>query len=224
VSPEGSTAAPFDLDETDRLLATTRAVRRRLDLSRPVPRDVVLDCLRLAVQAPTASNSQQWRWVVVDDPDTRRALGDLYRRMADRYLRAYEVAGATAQTERVLASANYLADVMADVPMLVVPCIKGRLADVAPALAAGFYGSIFPAVWSFQLALRSRGLGTCLTTLHLAHEAEARDLLGIPDDVTQVALLPVAYTTGDDFSPARRPPVEQITYWNRWPDPRDRDR
>jgi nitroreductase len=152
------------------------------------------------------------------------ALGDLYRRMADRYLRAYEVAGATAQTERVLASANYLADVMADVPMLVVPCIKGRLADVAPALAAGFYGSIFPAVWSFQLALRSRGLGTCLTTLHLAHEAEARDLLGIPDDVTQVALLPVAYTTGDTFSPARRPPVEQITYWNRWPDPRDRDR
>ena len=210
--------APFDLEETDRLLATTRAVRRRLDLDRPVPRDVVLECLRLAVQAPTASNAQQWRWLVVDDPETRRALGDLYKRMADRYLRAYDVPGATAQTERVLSSANYLADIMADVPMLVVPCIKGRLEHTAPALAAGFYGSIFPAVWSFQLALRSRGLGTCLTTLHLAHEAEAAELLGIPDDVTQVALLPVAYTTGGDFSPAARPPVERITYWNRWPD------
>ena len=178
----------------------------------------MLECLRLAVQAPTASNGQGWRWVVIDDPDTRRGLGDLYGRMADRHLRAYRVAGASPQTERVLASANLLADIIAEVPMLVVPCITGRLADPAPALAASFYGSIIPAVWSFQLALRSRGLGSCFTTLHLAAEAEARDLLAIPDDVTQVALLPVAHTTGGDFSPARRPPVEDITYWNRWPD------
>ena len=122
------------------------------------------------------------------------------------------------QTKRVLDSAEYLAGVMGDAPVLVIPCIKGRLDDAAPALAASFYGSILPAVWSFQLALRSRGLGSCFTTLHLAHEAEARELLAIPDDVTQVALLPVAYTVGDDFSPARRGPVENITYWNRWPD------
>ena len=209
----------FDLGETDRLLATTRSVRRRLDLDRPVPRDVVLDCIRLSVQAPTASNGQGWRWVVVDDPDTRHALGDLYRRMADRYLSTYEVPGASAQTERVLSGARYLASVIGEVPMLVVPCIEGRLTTTAPALAAGFYGSIIPAVWSFQLALRSRGLGSCFTTLHLAHEAEAAALLGIPDDVTQVALLPVAYTTGDDFAPADRAPVETVTYWNRWPDP-----
>jgi nitroreductase len=208
----------FDLGQTDRLLATTRSVRRRLDLTRPVPRDVVLECLRLAVQAPTASNGQRWRWVVVDDPATRRALGDIYRRMGERYLRGYDVPEASTQTERVLASANHLADIITEVPMLVVPCITGRLESTAPALAASFYGSIVPAIWSFQLALRSRQLGSCFTTLHLAHEAEARDLLGIPEDVTQVALLPVAYTTGGDFSPASRPPVEGITYWNRWGD------
>jgi nitroreductase len=208
----------FDLGQTDRLLATTRSVRRRLDLTRPVPRDVVLECLRLAVQAPTASNGQRWRWVVVDDPATRRALGDIYRRMGERYLRGYDVPEASTQTERVLASANYLADILSEVPVLVVPCITGRLESTAPALAASFYGSIVPAIWSFQLALRSRQLGSCFTTLHLAHEAEARDLLGIPEDVTQVALLPVAYTTGGDFSPAVRPPVEGITYWNRWQD------
>jgi nitroreductase len=208
----------FDLGQTDRLLATTRSVRRRLDLTRPVPRDVVLDCLRLAVQAPTASNGQRWRWVVVDDPATRRALGDIYRRMGERYLRGYDVPEASTQTERVLASANYLADIMTEVPMLVVPCITGRLESTAPALAASFYGSIVPAIWSFQLALRSRQLGSCFTTFHRAHEAEARDLLGIPEDVTQVALLPVAYTTGGDFSLAVRPPVEGITYWNRWGD------
>jgi nitroreductase len=208
----------FDLGQTDRLLATTRSVRRRLDLTRPVPRDVVLECLRLAVQAPTASNGQRWRWVVVDDPATRRALGDIYRRMGERYLRGYDVPEASTQTDRVLASANHLADIITEVPMLVVPCITGRLESTAPALAASFYGSIVPAIWSFQLALRSRQLGSCFTTLHLAHEAEARDLLGIPEDVTQVALLPVAYTTGGDFSPASRPPVEGITYWNRWGD------
>jgi nitroreductase len=208
----------FDLGQTDRLLASTRSVRRRLDLTRPVPRDVVLECLRLAVQAPTASNGQRWRWVVVDDPATRRALGDIYRRMGERYLRGYDVPEASTQTDRVLASANHLADIITEVPMLVVPCITGRLESTAPALAASFYGSIVPAIWSFQLALRSRQLGSCFTTLHLAHEAEARDLLGIPEDVTQVALLPVAYTTGGDFSPASRPPVEGITYWNRWGD------
>lgn len=215
---EHEVTGEFDLGQTDRLLATTRSVRRRLDLTRPVPRDVVLECLRLAVQAPTASNGQRWRWVVVDDPATRRALGDIYRRMGERYLRGYDVPEASTQTDRVLASANHLADIITEVPMLVVPCITGRLESTAPALAASFYGSIVPAIWSFQLALRSRQLGSCFTTLHLAHEAEARDLLGIPEDVTQVALLPVAYTTGGDFSLAVRPPVEGITYWNRWGD------
>jgi nitroreductase len=206
----------FDLDQTDKLLATTRSVRRRLDLDRPVPRDVLLECVRLAVQAPTGGNAQTWRWLIVDDPDTKAELGRIYQQMGSRYLASYRGDDMTDQTIRVLDSADYLAEVLGQVPAMVIPCIKGRLADISPVMAASFYGSIIPAVWSFQLALRSRGLGTCFTTLHLAHEAEAAALLGIPDDITQVALLPVAYTTGDDFKPATRGPVERITYFNQW--------
>jgi nitroreductase len=206
----------FDLDQTDRLLSTTRSVRRRLDLERPVDRDTILDCIRLAVQAPTGGNAQGWRWLVVDDTDTIAGLGDIYRRMGDRYLSSYRRGDMTDQTNRVLDSAEYLAQVLDRVPAMVIPCIKGRLTDSSPVSAAAFYGSIIPAIWSLQLALRSRGLGSCFTTLHLAHEAEARELLGIPDDITQVALLPVAYTKGDDFSPAARGPVEHITYFNQW--------
>jgi nitroreductase len=116
----------------------------------------------------------------------------------------------------VLDSAEFLAGILGKVPAMVIPCIKGRLTDTSPVTASSFWGSIIPAIWSFQLALRSRGLGSCFTTLHLAHEAEARELLGIPDDITQAALLPVAYTAGDDFKPAERGPVEHITYFNRW--------
>jgi nitroreductase len=206
----------FDLAETDRLLSTTRAVRKRLDLDRPVEREVLLECIRLAVQAPTGGNAQTWRWLILDDPDVIAALGDVYRRMGERYLAAYRTGEMTDQTNRVLDSADYLAEIMGRVPAMVIPCIKGRLDNTAPIIASGFYGSIVPAAWSFQLAARSRGLGTCYTTLHLAHEAETRELLGIPDDITQVALLPVAYTKGDDFKPAARGPVEHITYFNRW--------
>jgi nitroreductase len=206
----------FDLDQTDKLLATTRSVRRRLDLDRPVERDVLLECVRLAVQAPTGGNAQTWRWLIVDDDDTKAELGRIYQRMGERYLASYRGDEMTDQTIRVLDSADYLAEILGQVPAMVIPCIKGRLTDTSPVMAASFYGSIIPAVWSFQLALRSRGLGTCFTTLHLAHEAEAAELLGIPDDITQVALLPVAYTTGDEFKPAIRGPVERITYFNRW--------
>jgi nitroreductase len=211
---------PFDLTMTDELLATTRAVRRRLDLDRPVPRQVVLDCLSLAVQAPTGGNSQGWRWVVVDDPVQRAGLADLYRQGASTYLAQAGAAAAARgdqQTERVYDSAQYLADNLEKVPVLVIPCIEGRPQENAPAaMLAGLYGSIFPAVWSFQLALRARGLGSALTTLHLVHEQAAAALLGLPEHILQVALLPVGYTRGGDFKRANRPPVETITHWNRW--------
>jgi nitroreductase len=210
----------FDLAQTDLLLSTTRSVRKRLDLTRPVEPDVILECLRLAVQAPTGSNQQGWRWVVVTDPDVKASLADLYRRGGGEYLKAAEALAAEGQQRRVVSSAVYLADHLHEVPVLVVPCIIGRLGDDSGASAAGLYGSILPAVWSFQLALRSRGLGSTYTTLHLAHEAEAAELLGIPDHVTQAGLLPVAHTEGTDFRPAERPPVEGITYWNGWKQPR----
>ncbi len=211
---------PFQLDETDRLLSTTRAVRKRLDLQREVPREVLLECIGLSQQAPTGSNVQGWRWLIVTDADKRSALAELYRKSGKDYLSAgaeQAKQSGNAQTGRVLDSAVYLADNLEKVPVHVIPCLKGRLPDGVPsAMAAGYFGSIFPAIWSFQLALRSRGLGTVITTLHLAHEREAAELLGIPDNITQCGLLPVAYTVGDEFKPATRRPPEHITHWNTW--------
>ena len=207
----------FDLSTTDELLATTRAVRKRLDLSRPVPRELINECLELAVQAPTGSNSQTWRWVVVDDADKRKALADLYKKGAEGYLTAAGEQTTDAQTQRVFTSAVYLMEHLHEVPVHLIPCVQGKPEDPVPlAMASGLYGSIYPAVWSFQLAARARGLGTALTTLHLLHAKEAAEILGLPDDVLQVALLPVAYTIGTDFKRAKRPPVADITHWNTW--------
>ncbi len=213
-------SAPFDLSVTDELLSTTRAVRRRLDLDRPVERDVILDCIRLSQQAPTGGNQQGWSWVVVTDPGKRKALAELYSASGDVYLpqaHAAAVEQGNGQTVRVYDSAMFLNDILADVPVHVIPCMQGRIPENADnATAASMYGSIFPAVWSFQIALRSRGLGSTLTTIHLFQEAEAAKLLGIPDDFSQVGLLPVAYTKGSDFKHAKRPDPESITHFDSW--------
>jgi nitroreductase len=228
------TIPPTYVEATDWLLSTTRAVRKRLDLDRPVEPEVILDCLRLAVQAPTGSNSQGWRWVVVTDPDKRAKIAEFYRSGGQAYLRRMAASAAAAaasgprtirdpgitpgprdaQMARVRDSSGYLLEVIDRVPVLVIPCIRGRITDIAD--AAGFFGSIHPAIWSFALALRSRGLGSVWTTFHLSHERETAELLGIPENVTQAALLPVAYTKGTDFQPADRRPVQEVTYWDSW--------
>lgn len=210
----------FDLSQTDALLSTTRAVRKRLDFDRPVPDDVLLECLQLAVQAPTGSNRQGWRWMVIRDADKRAALADIYRRAGGDYLKAAAAdAESGTQVGRVMDSANFLAENLQRVPVMVIPLVIGRLEGPDAGSAAGLYGSIIPAMWSFQLALRSRGLGSCLTTLHLGLEAEAAELLEIPDHMTQAGLLPVAYTIGTDFKPASRGPVNEITYLDTYKNP-----
>jgi nitroreductase len=214
----------FDLAQVDALLSTTRAVRKRLDFDRDVPDDVLLECLQLAVQAPTGSNSQGWRWLVIRDQATKDALAELYRSAGGEYLAAAaEQADASTQSGRVTDSASFLAENLARSPVMVIPLIIGRIdgqgAAVSSGMAAGLFGSILPAMWSFQLALRSRGLGSCYTTLHLGLERQAAELLGIPDHITQAGLLPVAYTKGTDFKPAVRPPVESITYLDRYKQP-----
>ncbi|MEM7404426.1 MAG: nitroreductase family protein [Pseudomonadota bacterium] len=210
----------MDLAITDELLCTTRAVRKRLDLTRPVPDAVLQRCLEIALQAPTGSNRQGWRWLVVTDPDKRARLAEIYRRGADTYLNpALDEANAAGNRTdaRVFSSAIYLAEHLHEVPVHVIPCIVDHIGESRPGTAwAGLFGSIFPAVWSFQLALRARGLGSCITTLHLRHAEEAAELLGLPDDVLQVALLPVAYTLGTDFKPARRAPLDTVVHWNTW--------
>lgn len=210
----------FDLTQTDALLSTTRAVRKRLDLDREVPDDVLLECLQLAIQAPTGSNRQGWRWLVVRDAEKKKQLADIYRRAGGAYLaEAAKTVDAESQTGRVMDSANYLAQNLERVPVMVIPMIIGRLETADTNAAAGLFGSIIPAMWSFQLALRSRGLGSCYTTLHLGHEQEAAELLGIPEHMSQAGLLPVAYTKGTDFKGANREPVEEITYLDTYKNP-----
>jgi nitroreductase len=215
-----TTLVDFDLQSTDKLLSTTRAVRKRLDLTRPVPREIVTECLQLATQAPSGGNSQPWRFLVIDDPDVKLGIAELYRTGYGPYIEMQKAAVRAAggdDDSPVIRSSDFLAENLEKVPVMVIPCLLTRLpADASTADTAGFYGSILPAVWSFQLALRSRGLGSAFTTLHLLQEAEAAALLGIPDTVTQVAMLPVAYTTGGDFKPADRRPAGDVTYWNAW--------
>ncbi|MBM3596452.1 MAG: nitroreductase family protein [Alphaproteobacteria bacterium] len=211
----------FALRQTDALLSTTRAVRKRLDMDRPVPREVIEECLQLAVQAPTASNSQTWRWLVIDDADLRARIAEIYRTtLASSFFKEASHAAADrgdAQTASVYDSADWLADNIHNVPVFVIPCVEGRLEEGAPvALQASVFGSIYPAMWSFQLALRSRGLGSTLTTIHLFREKEVAEILGLPDTILQVALLPVAYTKGTNFKPAARGPISEITHWNGW--------
>jgi nitroreductase len=205
----------------DELLSTTRSVRKRLDLDRPVPLELVRECLDLALQAPTGSNAQGWHWMVVTDADLRRQIGDYYRRSYDRYREAREARTAKlgparqAVQARVSSSADYLAEKMGDVPVHVIACIAAG-AELPADNQAGLWGSLLPAAWSYQLAARARGLGTAWTTLHLAYEKEIAELLGIPAHVRQGVLLPTAYYTGKTFKPAPREPLDTVLHLDRW--------
>ena len=212
----------MDLATVDHLLTTTRVVRRRLDLSRPVEPEVVERCIEIALQAPTGSNAQGWHFVVVTDAEKRAALADLYRRAAAVVSQMYGENPfppgdlRAKQFPRMRESGMHFVTHLHDVPVLVVPCVEGRVENAGVLLQATVYGSILPAAWSFMLALRARGIGCAWTTNHLMYEAEAAPLLGLPKHITQVALLAVAYFTGEDFKPAQRLPAGERTHWNAW--------
>lgn len=213
----------------DELLTTTRAVRKRLDFDRPVSLDVIRECLEIALQAPTGSNAQGWQWVIVQDAAKRLAIADLYRKAWAIYpsmaASAHQVHAAdptmTEVQAKVVSSAEYLANNLEKAPVYLIPCISGRVEGIPAPMGvvaqASTYGSILPAVWNFMLAARARGLGTAWTTLHLFHEAEAAEILGIPyADITQCALIPIAYSKGTDFRPGPRKELDPILHVDRW--------
>ena len=223
------------LPEIDYLLTTTKSVRRRLDLTQPVPRQLLLECIEIGCFAPNASNAQEWHWVVIDDPILRRKVGEQYRKltvppvqqMLETKLSRGDDAGA-----RISRSILWLAEHMSEVPVIVIPCYdvsaaEARYLDLIPdptlreqrgadtyGMTSGMYASILPAVWNFQLALRSRGLGSVLTTAHQGDQAAMADILGLPSVWHQTCLIPVGFTIGESFSRSRRKPVEDIVVWN----------
>jgi nitroreductase len=210
----------------DELLSTTRAVRKRLDFGKPVGDDVLRECVSLALQSPSGSNNPTMQFVIVRDAAKRAAIGEIYRQcfamyqsMDGIYIRTIDKGSdeANAQQLRSADSADYLGEHMGDAPVLVLGCTLGR-ADNAPGLvAASLMANIQPALWSFMLAARARGLGTCWTTVGLMMEQQVAEVVGIPfDQVQQVALTPVAYTKGTDFKAAARPPADSVIHWDQW--------
>ncbi len=196
----------------DELLTTTRSVRKRLDLTRPVEPEVIDECLELALQAPSPGSGELWHFLVVTDPTQREALASVYRKSIDSLS-----SEAATIPSRIQDSAQYLTDHLHEVPVLIVPCIEGRTENIPAMRQATIWNSIMPAVWSFMLAARSRGLGTVLTTVHLVYEREAADVLGIPyERIMQTSLLPIAYTLGTSFKPAARKPLSSVLHRDRW--------
>ncbi|MFU8815465.1 MAG: nitroreductase family protein [Pseudomonadales bacterium] len=213
----------------DELLTTTRAVRKRLDFDRPVERQVLEECMQIALQAPSGSNAQGWQFIFVTDQDKRSRIAELYRQAFAGYAQSPMSAAAQhaddpsmAETQaRVMSSAQYLADNLHKAPVFFIPCSTGRIdalsGEGANLAQASTFGSVIPAAWSFMLAARARGLGTCWTTLHLMHERATAEILGIPyEQVTQVALIPVAYTRGTEFKPAPRKAMDDVVHFDSW--------
>ncbi|MEU2870206.1 nitroreductase family protein [Streptomyces olivoreticuli] len=206
----------------DELLTTTRSVRKRLDLTRPVPLELVKECIRVALQAPSGSNRQSWHWIVVTDAEQRAAIGRYYQRAVQAYLGSEGSCGSLypedaerhSAQKRVGNSVAHLGDRMGDVPVLVIPCLDAN--ETPEYNEAGKWGSIIPAAWSYMLAARARRLGTAWTTLHLMYEKEIAELLGLPEGIVQAALIPTAFSLGTDFRPAVRQPLEQVLHIDSW--------
>lgn len=209
----------FDIDEIDRLLTTTKQVRKRLDLSRAVPHEAVLECIEIANHAPMGGNLERNRWMIIDEAAKKERISEYFASVGRPYLAANLETRPDDRAQRVVDSAMFLVDHLAEVPTLVLSMRLDRPTFGPGASAAGYFGSVVPGIWSFQLAARARGIGSAWTTFHLEHEQAVAELLGIPPTVTQVCLLPVAYYTGDSFTSAPRRPAAEVTYLNEWKQP-----
>lgn len=189
---------------------TQRAMRRlKTD---PVPDELIWRLLDAAVKAPSGGNRQPWNFIVIRDADTKAKIAEHY---LDGWNSTYgpirEAAMASPATAKAFASADHLANHLAEAPVLIMATLDpGRTAPVTPPGA-----NVFPAVQNLLLAARALGLGATLTTVYRTHEAEVKQLLGIPDNVETMALIPIGYPAGK-FGPVMRAPAEKVVYWEKW--------
>ena len=218
-------SSPTTQSIVDQVLTATRNVRKRLDLTREVPRQVIEDCARVAMQAPIACNGFYPHFVVVADPAKRAAIAPIYKRSWDLHLPMpisvpnlhFDDPRHEAQQPRVTVSATYLAEHVADVPALVIPCISPRVDGMPMWIQACLWGSVLPQAWSFMLAARARGLASAWTQIHIQFEEEVAAILGINyAEVQQAAMIAVAYPLGEHFTPAYREPIEKFMHWDAW--------
>ncbi len=189
---------------------TQRAMRRlKPD---PVPDELIWKLLDAAVKAPSGANRQPWNFIVIRDPQTKAKIAEWY---LDGWNTAYgpfkQVAMATPAMAKTYASADYLANHLAEAPVLIMATVNH--AGVAPVSPPG--ASVYPAVQNLLLAARALGLGATLTTVYRTHEAEVKQFLGIPDNVETMALIPIGYPVGK-FGPTNRMPTEAVAYWEKW--------
>ena len=212
----------IDIKESDALLKTTRSVRLRLDFQKVVPDQVIKDCINVALQAPSQTNTQQWHFIVITEPELRKKIGDVYRSTFDAYWdeSAKKASGGiedySGGDQRMIDSALHLRDHFHEAPAMVLFCASGDLVDMPLFEQASAYGSIMPAAWSFMLAARARGLGTCWTSVHLREASKVAEILRLPQNITQAVLMPVAYYSGSGFREASRLPLDQVLHWNGW--------
>ena len=224
-------ATSFDLRSVDHVLSTTRSVRKRLDLSRPVPRKIIEESIEIALQAPTGANTQTWRFLVVEEQSAKDQIADYYKKGVQSYIEGETGLSRTGvtitrefdendlrstQKDSVTDSSVYLMEHLSEVPLYIIPCIEARFEDEDVFTQASMWGSILPATWSLMLALRARKIASAWTTIHLVYEREISQLLSIPENYTQAALLPVAWLKGENLRKARRLPLGDVAFWDKW--------
>ena len=188
----------------------------------PVPDELIRKIIDAGLRAPTGGDAQNWRFIVVKDPEIKQRIQVVYKRAFEiviaRYRSSPPAPGKTeAHKQRMLKAVEYLTDHFHEAPVMIVCCLLNDTAR-AIGLAKMSGASIYPSVQNMLLAARALGLGSVLTTRHLLYEKEVNEALRLPENAETFAILPIGWPMGK-FGAVSREPVEKVTFFNRWGDP-----
>jgi nitroreductase len=193
---------------------TLRAMRRlKTD---PIPKEDLRYIVEAATMACSPGNSQPWTFLVITDQQQKERIADIYRDIGNAVIRDGALASGKLDEEmqKVYSNAMTLVECMQDAPALIMCCLEGH-AQEGGIHQSTYYGSIYPAIQNLMLAARSKGIGSTMTTMHKAREEDIKDVLGIPQEVATIALIPLGYPQGSWNRPKRKP-QPAVTFWNVW--------